>query len=268
MLENVPLNIFFLGCGSMGGAILQVIQNNQQFCNSQISVVKPTTNNLFSNVAYFSSYQELPINYQADIVFLAIKPQEATNLLPLLAMQNFLQPHTIIITMLAGKKLAFYEQIFAKNTKIIRIMPNLNIEVNCGIVAFFANNNVTCEDLTIFNNIFIDSAKLFALTTEKKFDVATALFGCGPAYLFLLQEIFNQIAIKYNINQPELMIDLFLGSAIMMKKNNKSPVVLQQLVASKKGATASALAILKKQNQLQNIFQKAIAEAIKTSAKL
>ena len=268
MIKNTSLHIFFLGCGNMGRPIVQALQSNQHFIDSQISVIKPTSNNLPHKAAYFSSYQELPINYRADIVFLAIKPQEAENLLPLLVKQNFLQPHTLVITMLAGKKLDFYEQIFAKNTKIIRIMPNLNIEVNCGIVSYFANHNTTKQDLAILNNIFVDSAKLFALQQESDFEVATAIFGCGPAYLFLLQEIFNNIATEYGIDQPELMIDLFLGSALMMKKNSQSPAVLQQLVASKKGATASALAVLKEQDCLQNMFRQAINKAIQTSLKL
>ena len=106
------------------------------------------------------------------------------------------------------------------------------------------------------------------MSQEADFDIATAIFGCGPAYLFLLQEIFQRIASEHQINQPQLIIDLFLGSALMMHKNSQSPAVLQQMVASKKGVTASALEVLKNQNQLQNLFKQAIAEAVKTSTKL
>ena len=264
MLNNNSFNILFLGCGNMGRAVVQTLQHNLD--SSQISIIKPTIHNLPNQVAYFANYSDLPSNYIADIVFLAIKPQQATEILPLFAKQKFLQPKTVIITMLAGKKLEFYEQIFAKNTKIIRIMPNLNIEVNCGIVAYFANQHLENQDLKILQQIF--DKQLFALPKEADFDITTAIFGCGPAYLFLLQEIFNQIASEYQINQPQLIIDLFLGSAMMMQKNTQSPAFLQQMVASKKGATASALEILKNQNQLQNIFKQAIAEAVKTASQL
>jgi len=264
MPNNNSFNILFLGCGNMGRPIVQTLQNNLN--SSQVTIIKPTSNNLPSQVAYFADYNELPNNYIADIVFLAIKPQQALEILPLFAKQKFLQPQTLIITMLAGKKLAFYEQIFSKNTKIIRIMPNLNIEVNCGTVSYFANSCIKNIDLKILHQIF--GQQLFALSQEADFDIATAIFGCGPAYLFLLQEIFQQIATEYQINQPQLIVDLFLGSALMMQKNTQSPAILQQMVASKKGATASALEVLKNQNQLQNIFKQAIAEAVKTSAKL
>jgi len=264
MSNNNSLNILFLGCGNMGKPVLQTLQNNLN--SIQITIIKPTSNNLPNQVTYFANYDELPNNYTADIVFLAIKPQQALETLPLLAKQKFLQPQTVIITMLAGKKIEFYEQIFGKNTKIIRIMPNLNIEVNYGIVSYFANQNIENTDLKILHQIF--DKQLFALSQEADFDIATAIFGCGPAYLFLLQEIFNQIANEYQINQPQLIVDLFLGSALMMQKNTQSPAVLQQMVASKKGATASALEVLKNQNQLQNIFKQAIIEAVKTSSKL
>ncbi len=257
-------NILFLGCGNMGRVVVQTLQNNLNF--SQISVIKPTIHNLPSQVVYFNNYSDVPNNYMADVVFLAIKPQQAPEILPLFAKQKFLQSKTVIITMLAGKTLEFYEQIFAPNTKIIRIMPNLNIEVNCGIVSYFANQNIENQDLKLLHQIF--DKQLFALSKEADFDIATAIFGCGPAYLFLLQEIFNQIASEYQINQPQLIIDLFLGSAMMMQKNTQSPAFLQQMVASKKGVTASALEVLKNQNQLENIFKQAIAEAVKTSAKL
>ena len=264
MSNNNFLNILFLGCGNMGRAVVQTLQNHLN--SSQISIIKPTRNNLPNQVVYFANYSDLPSNYTADIVFLAIKPQQALEILPLFAKQKFLQPKTVIITMLAGKKLEFYEQIFVKNTKIIRIMPNLNIEVNCGIVAYFANQHLENQDSKILHQIF--GKQLFALSKEADFDIATAIFGCGPAYLFLLQEIFNQIASEYQINQPQLIIDLFLGSSMMMQKNTQSPAFLQQMVASKKGATASALEVLKNQNQLKNIFKQAIAEAVKTSSKL
>jgi pyrroline-5-carboxylate reductase len=47
-----------------------------------------------------------------------------------------------------------------------------------------------------------------------------------------------------------------------------SPQDLQQLVASKKGVTASALQILNNNNALANLFEQAIATAVSTSQKL
>jgi pyrroline-5-carboxylate reductase len=250
--------IFFLGCGNMGSAIAKILLQQ----GNHITVVKPSNNNQIANIRYYNDYCQISADYIADVVFLAIKPQQADELLSILAKQSFINAKTIIISMLAGKKLAFYRQIFSN--KIMRIMPNLAIEVAKGIVPFFGDRE--CIDIVL--QTFADVAKVIELKQEQDFDAATALFGCGPAYLFLLQEIFTNLAKKYNLYDSELISNLFLGSALMSCQQKISPQDLQQLVASKKGVTASALQILNNNNALANLFEQAIATAVSTSQKL
>ena len=97
------------------------------------------------------------------------------------------------------------------------------------------------------------------------FDAATAIFGSGPAYIFLLQEIFAEIAINCGIKKSEsenLVKRLFLGSALMSEFSKKKFSQLRESVTSKNGTTASAIKALQKNSALKNIFTKAIDAAI------
>ena len=213
--------------------------------------------------------KRLPKNYHADIVFLAIKPQEAQDVLSKFYDESsslkIFSNKTIFISILAGKEIKFFEGIFGKSAKILRSMPNLPIANGNGIFAYMANKNFSTSDLKVVENLFSNYGKTVILKNEKLFDVITAIFGSGPAYVFLLQEILTKIAIGYKINKDEaleLVQQLLLGSDIMSLANDKQPQQLRQEVTSKGGTTEAALAVLQKNDALENLFKKAIAAAI------
>lgn len=264
-------NIFFLGCGKMGTILANNLVEENSCEPNGIVVLEKSDKNKIDGFNYIKNTSELEKNYRADLVFLCIKPQESEAILREFAQAKIFHKNTIFISILAGKKLAFFEKIFGKKAKIIRSMPNLPIQYSQGIFAYLCNKNITKPEIKNLAKIFEKFGTAFALKNEKEFDAVTAIFGSGPAYIFLLEEIFEEIAIAAGINKnaaPKLIKKLFLGSALMSEFAEENFSQLRQSVTSKKGTTEAALQILQKNSATKRLFKKAIDAAISKSQKL
>ena len=264
-------NILFLGCGKMGSILAKNLVEEKSVKAAQIAVLEKSDQNKISGFFYAENISSLPKNYCADLVFLCIKPQDAEVVLKEFSGAKIFHKNTIFISILAGKKIAFFENIFGKKTKIIRSMPNLPIQDSQGVFAYLPNKNISQSELKILAKIFDKFGAAFELKDEKFFDVITAIFGSGPAYIFLLQEIFTEIAISHGIAKDkasQLIQTLFLGSSLMSCNSDSNFSELRESVTSKAGTTEAALKILQKNSALKNLFEKAIDAAIARSKKL
>ena len=249
----------------MGSIILQNLLEENSLEVSQINIMKRSEDNKISGLNYVKNTSELPKNYKADLVFITIKPQDAAAILKEFSKAKILNKKTIFVSILAGKKIQFFEKILGKNAKIVRSMPNLPIQYSQGIFPYLCNKNLKESEIKKLKTIFDNFGSAFEISNEKLFDAATAIFGSGPAYIFLLQEIFAEIATNCGIKKSEsenLVKKLFLGSSLMAEFSEKNFLQLRASVTSKNGTTASATKILQKNSALKNIFTKAIDAAI------
>ena len=255
----------------MGSIVAQNLIREKSFTPSQISVLEKSHKNKLDKVKYLKSAQELSKNYQADLVFICIKPQVAKEILESFSKENIFHKKTIFISILAGKKISFFEEIFGPSAKIIRSMPNLPIEDSQGIFSYMANKNILKSELKTLKTIFEKFGSAFEIKNENAFNAATALFGSGPAYIFLLQEAFSNIAKQHKISKKEadeLIKTLFLGSSLMSCNSELNFTKLKDSVTSKGGTTASALEVLQNKDSLEKLFEKAINAASKKSEEL
>jgi pyrroline-5-carboxylate reductase len=262
--------ILFIGCGNMGSIMLEKFLEFNIFTHHQIKVIKPSKNNQINDIQYYPNVDFIEQGYIANIVFICVKPQDSEEILTKFFERKITDKNTIFISIMAGKNISFLQKIFPKNAKIIRIMPNILIQQNQGIIPYFSNKNTTTNDLNFLNQIFINFASLIPLNQEKLFHAFTAIFASSPAYIFLIAEIMLSIAVKNNIEKSlalKLIQKLFIGSALALD-NSSDFVDLRSKVTSKKGTTASAIDQLTKNNSLHKILNKAISQAVKTSKKL
>lgn len=269
MLNIQSSKILFLGCGKMGSILLNNLLKNG-FESSQITVIDPSPSSILG-IENFTIIQEIPDDYKADIVFLAIKPQNSQEILLDFSAAEKFSPNAIFISILAGKKIKFFQDIFGKKSKIIRAMPNLPIQENQGIIGYYLNKNINSLDHQNIKDMFFNFGEIVELKDEKKFDEFTALFGSGPAYIFYLQEIFLEITKSLEIEEEKsikLIQKLFLGSAVMSQNSELNFAQLRDSVTSKNGTTEAALEILQKNDALKKIFKKAVDGAAKKSKEL
>lgn len=262
--------ILFLGCGNLGTSIAKNLIKNNHVIHDDLIIIKPSTNNLIPNVKYIQKYQQLPLNYQADIVFFCIKPQNAKLILNDFALLKIFSPNTIFISVLAGKKIDFFTNFFGKNAQIIRTMPNIGIAIERTIMPYFCHN-VSTDNHTYIKNLFDNFGETFIVKNEDDFHPLTALYGCGPALVFLLQEILYQIAIDHKVEDAlafKLTSQLLHSCALLTNNNDSSFKALRLQVTSKKGVTETMLKNLIKNNKLKKLLNKSIDNAIKKSQKI
>ena len=254
----------------MGAIIAKNLIQNQDFSSYNFLVLKPSESNKINNLNYIDSLEKIPKDYVADIVFICIKPQESKTILEEFAQAKIFHKDTIFISILAGKNLNFFSKIFGSKKQIVRSMPNLGIEVNQGIIPYI-HKNLTAENKKIILNIFANFGTALEVEDEKLFHVLTALYGCGPAYIFLMQKIFFDIAISNKIPKEtaeSLTKKLFLGSSLLSFESPLDFSKMIENVASKKGVTEASLEILLKENKLHKLILKATKNGIARSKKL
>ena len=192
---------------------------------------------------------------KSDFIILAIKPQNATEVLK--ELRDFgLNKKTILISIMAGFPIKKILQI-SGHKKIIRMMPNLGLSVGAGIAAWKKVGLSKMENKKAKN--FINNiTENFEVKNEDVLDKVTALSGSGPAYFFSLANSLTKAGEKLGftkIESKKLVGKTLLASALLSQNGDYGELV--QKVASKGGTTESALKVFKKRN-----FDKIILEAV------
>jgi pyrroline-5-carboxylate reductase len=268
------MNILFIGCGKMGSAILKNLVDQKSFKTSQISVLKPTSKNQIKEVKYYKKLKQLTEKkYQADIVFIAVKPQNSQEILNEIidSDKKIFSEKTIFISILAGKKISFFEKILTSKAKIIRSMPNMAISNSKGIFLYQKNKNINKAEEKLLNAIFNKFGFSYQIKDEKLFDSLTAIFGSGPAYLFLFQEIICEITKSFGIEEQQAILltkYLFLGTSLTSFNSDLSFTLLKDSITSKEGTTSAGLSIFENKDSLKKLVKKAISKAEKRSKQL
>jgi pyrroline-5-carboxylate reductase len=105
-------------------------------------------------------------------------------------------------------------------------MPNTPAQIGQGMTAWIAAKETTAKNVEIARNILKSLGEEQNFTDEKYLDMATAISGSGPAYVFLFIEAMIDagvhIGMPRNIAQ-KLVIETITGSAETMNLRTWSP---------------------------------------------
>lgn len=131
---------------------------------------------------------------RAKFVFLAVKPNKlsevAKEILPGLGKNG----DAVIVSMLAGVSLKTLEDTFGAGKKLIRIMPNTPVSVGSGLTLMCTSDGVTEAEKAQFLALMAKSGALEELP-EGLMDAASALSGCGPAFVYRFAEALSSGAL-------------------------------------------------------------------------
>jgi pyrroline-5-carboxylate reductase len=198
--------------------------------------------------------------YGKDVVVLAVKPQNLAEVMAELKGQ--LEPTQLVLSIIAGARINSLCQGLS-HRRVVRAMPNTPAQIGAGISAWTATTEVTEEQKGWTRIILTAMGKEIYFDDEKYLDMATAVSGSGPAYLFLLTESLIDSAVQIGLPRntaEELVLQTMLGSAQLMKKSGKSAAELRQNVTSPGGTTAKALQVFE-----EGGFSKLIMQAIRAA---
>ena len=181
---------------------------------------------------------------EADVVLLAVKPQDMRTALRELA--PGIRKDTLVVSLAAGITTSVLEQELPEGTHVVRVMTNTPVFVDEAMSAINPGTHTTEEDLALVEGLLGPLGRVIRVP-ESQQDAVTALSGSGPAYFFYLVEAMIDAGILLGLPRAvaaELIVQTAVGSAKMLKESNEHPVVLREAVMSPAGTTISAIRVM------------------------
>ena len=132
----------------------------------------------------------------SGILILCIKPQNIKNFFE--SFSNQISENTLICSPVAGLEIETINQ-YVKN-RIIRIMPNLLIRDNNGLIPFVKNYD---GDYLNFIDVALSSLGNTEEFEEELFALITAISGSGPAWFYELSNQLVNSATKLGMNEKD-----------------------------------------------------------------
>jgi len=264
------MKIGFIGGGNMAEAIMSAILKENlavpgDVMVSDIDPVKRTA--LEQKYAVITSEENLRIIENRDIVILAVKPQVLASVME--GLKGRFKPTQLVISIIAGKSIRSLSMGLAHNC-IVRSMPNTPAQIGEGITAWTATPQVTTQQKEWTAYILGVMGKEIFFEDEKYLDMATAVSGSGPAYVFLFVESMIKAGAKLGFTEEaaqKLVMQTLLGAGHLVEKSGKTPQELRRMVTSPGGTTAEAIAVFE-QAGFAEIVEKALTAAYQKAKEL
>ena len=260
--------ITFIGAGNMAEAFIRGLLAKQVVAPRQVIAADVRPDRLELLRRQFSIHTEsdnAAAARQADVVVLAVKPQQMSTALATLGTQ----PATLIISIAAGITTARLECELGGRARVIRVMPNMPALVGVGAAALCAGQFALPEDLQTATEI-LQAVGIVVPVEEKDLDAVTALSGSGPAYVFLVTEALIQAGTAAGLAPAiarRLAIQTVAGAGRLLAESTAEPAELRRQVTSPGGTTEAAVAVLL-ERQLPEIFREAVVAAVRRSREL
>ncbi|MFC2063672.1 pyrroline-5-carboxylate reductase [Chloroflexota bacterium] len=193
----------------------------------------------------------------ADIIIICTKPQRINSVLK--SLLKSIKPTSLIISIVAGTSL---QQITTglDHKAVIRAMPNTPAQIGAGITVWTASKAVSTKQLAQAKLFLLALGEEIFLEDETYLDMATALSGTGPAYVYLFVEALIDAGVHLGFPRriaEQLVIKTIQGSLEFYSKSESHPSALRNAVTSPGGTSAEAIYFLEKAG-----FRTAISRAI------
>lgn len=208
----------------------------------------------------------LAIAQRSDVVVLAVKPQQFSEVIAQLA-PALTRAH-LVISIAAGITLRWLQERLP-GVPMVRVMPNLPAIVGCGFAAMAPGRFTRAGHRAIAQAIFAGVGMVVELP-ERHFDAITAVSGSGPAYVFTLVQAWEQAAAALGLPEAvsrQAIHATLSGSVGLLNASDASAEELIRRVASKGGTTEAALRVLA-QRRLAAHFTEALRAAARRSRQL
>ncbi len=244
----------FIGCGNMGGALARALTKTTQ--DVTIADPSPFARELAAEMG--CEYGTNENSAMCDRVFLAVKPNMLESVLGQL--RPILKAHKpLLISMAAGVDIEQIEGYAGTELPVIRIMPNTPAAVGKGMITYAANDLV---DDAVLSDFLHDMrmAGSFDRLDENLMEAATAVAGCGPAYMYLFIEAMADGAVACGLPRAKAQYYAAMtmaGAAEMVLSSGEHPGVLKDAVCSPGGSTIAGVKALE-----QHGFRGAVMDCV------
>ena len=180
----------------------------------------------------------------SDVAVIAVKPQNLAGLMP--DLEGRFSKDQLVLSIIAGAAISTISTGLGHRS-VIRAMPNTPAQIGQGMSVWTVSEQVSQQQQGIARSILGALGKEIYVPDEKYIDMATAVSGSGPAYIFLFIEALVDAAVHIGLHREmaeELALQTVLGAACLARETGKQPKELRNMVTSPGGTTAVGLAKL------------------------
>lgn len=244
----------FIGCGNMGGALARALTKTTK----DVIIADPSPVACSFAAELGCAYGTNEDVAQCDIIFLAVKPHIVEGVLTALR-PALAQRKPLLVSMAAGVTIGKLSTWADTELPIIRIMPNTPAAVGMGMITYDTNALVTEGMLASFLEDMAQAGTFDALP-EKLMDAATAVAGCGPAYMYMMLEAMADGAVVCGLPRDKAMryaAATMAGAAQMVLQSGQHPGALKDAVCSPGGSTIAGVQTLE-----QHGFRGAVIDCV------
>jgi pyrroline-5-carboxylate reductase len=262
--------IAFVGSGVMAEAMIKGLLRQGLVAPGQVIASGPRPQRgqeLFDRYAVGTTTDNVKAVESAEVVVLSVKPQMLCPVLEELG--GHVASDALVLSIVAGAKMDTIQRML-EVPAVVRVMPNTPAQIGLGI-SVWAATEATSESqrgqaLAILQalgeEVYVDD--------ERYLDMATALSGTGPAYVFLLMEAMVDAGVHLGFSRhvsERLVIETLRGSVEYARQSPRHLAALRNQVTSPGGTSAEAIYHLEK-GGLRTVLSRAIWAAYQRSRAL
>ncbi len=196
-----------------------------------------------------------------------MKPQ---HLEPALAdLRGSLAPSQLVLSIVAGARLETLTTGL-EHSEVVRVMPNTPAQVGQGISVWTATPGVDVASRERVRVVLGALGEQVEVAEEKYLDMATALSGSGPGFVFLFLEAMIDAGVHLGFSRPvaqQLVYQTVIGSATMARETGRHPAELRNAVTSPAGTTAAGLLELE-EGRLRAVIDRCVIAAYERCVEL
>ncbi|HEU4441791.1 MAG TPA: pyrroline-5-carboxylate reductase [Burkholderiales bacterium] len=261
------MRIAFLGGGNMAAALIGglIAKGTEARSISVVEVSPAARERLGARYPVHVATAPDASLQRADVLVLAVKPQDAKSALASISVQQ-----QLVISIAAGLTLKTLSRWLGGYRKLVRCMPNTPALIGAGIAGLYALPEVSTEERKKAETILSAVGEAVWVPEERLLDPVTAVSASGPAYVFWMMEQLAASAEKLGIAPDvarKLALHTILGAAKLAVSSSEAPATLRQNVTSKGGTTEAALKVFEAE-KLAERFRRAVEAASRRATEL
>ncbi len=238
------MKVAFIGLGNMGASLAKAVAKEVDAQDLLLVNRSPQKVQEFIS-QYGGTASDLGQVFQeAEVIFLGVKPYQICPLLEeyqgILAQRSNL----LLVSMAAGLELEKMADVIQNDQLgLIRIMPNTPVAIGQGVISLARSQAVTDQQVAQVNQLLSGAGALYEIE-EKLMDPATAVAGCGPAFVYQMIEAMADAGVSLGLSREQALkmaAETFHGASQMVLETGEHPARLRDAVCSPGGSTIAGV---------------------------
>ena len=261
------LDISFVGSGQMAEAMIKGLLDRDMVSATRVRASGPRAERatyLGERYGIQTTTDNLAVVAGAGIVVLSVKPQVLTHVEP--ELRGVIRSDALVLSIIAGARLRSLGHGLGHEA-LVRAMPNTPARIGEGMTVWTATREVAPPQRAEARAILGALGEELFVEDEGYLDMATALSGTGPAYIFLVMEALIDAGVHMGFSRhvaQKLVLQTMRGSVDFARASGQHPAELRNQVTSPGGTSAEAIYHLEK-GGLRTVLSRAVWAAYQKS---